>query len=154
MSGSNFVFNITKGSLAYYGGLPATNDAFKALLLTTTGLQADATLADHDTVAAILAAGNTEATFTNYARQTLSNVLVSVDDANDWVTLDCDDISWVTAGGASNNTLGKLIIYYDPDTTASADANNLPISAHSYDETTSGTTLTVVIPATGFAKAA
>lgn len=130
-------FNISKAQAGYYFGLPAANDALKVLLLQSAGLQADATLVDHDTVAALLGS-NTEATFTNYARQTLTTVAATVDDTGDTVKLDTDDVTWTSAGGATNNTLGKAVVYYDPDTTASADANNVPLLAWDYTVTTDG----------------
>lgn len=133
----NIAFNISKHKAGYYFELPAANDAIKLLLLQSAGLQADATLADHDTVAALLG-GNTEATFTNYARKTLTTVAVTVDDATDTVKLDADDVTFTSAGGATNNTVGKAVVYYDPDTTASADANNIPLLAWDYTVTTDG----------------
>jgi hypothetical protein len=153
MSGSDFVFNVAKGKIGYYLGLPAASDAIRCLLLKSTGLEADATLADYDTVAALLAAANDECDFTNYARQALSTVSWTVDDVNDRADGDADDISFATAGGATNNTIGKLVIYYDPDGT-DTDANNVPLTAHDYDETTTGSTLNITLPSGGFVRAA
>lgn len=60
------VFNIARGKIRYYLELPAASDSLLVVLLQTTGLQADDTLRDHDTLAVLLAASNDEATFTNY----------------------------------------------------------------------------------------
>lgn len=154
MSGSDVVFNIARGQVGYYAGLPATNDALIAVLLKSTGLQADATLVDYDNLSALLGGGNTECDFTNYARKTLTNVVATVDDTNDRLDVDCDDITWVSAGGASNNTIAKLLICYDPDTTGGTDADIVPLTAHTYDDTTSGSSLLVTIPTGGFFRSA
>jgi hypothetical protein len=144
-------FDVSKDLIGYYWGLPAANDAVKALLLQSAGLQADAALADHATIAALLGS-NTEATFTNYARKTLTTVARTPDTGADTVKEDADDLTWTSAGGASNNTLGKLVVYYDPDTTASADANNIPLLAWDYTVTTDGVSnLLVTFSASGLA---
>ncbi|MBG0828540.1 hypothetical protein HS041_12250 [Planomonospora sp. ID67723] len=148
------VFNVALGKIAYYGGLPATNDALIAVLIKTSGLQADATLRDHDTLSALLAASNDEADATNYVRKTLSGVTVTVDDTNERVDIDCDDLTYTSLGGASNNTLSKIVICYDPDTTGGTDADLIPLTHHDITLTTDGTTVTVTIPSGGFARAA
>lgn len=150
----DFQFNVSKGKAAYYAGLPAASDALIAVLLKSTGLEADATLKDHDTLASVLAGGSTECDFTNYSRQTLTTVSVTVDDTNDWVDIDSDDITWTSAGGASNNTIGKLLICYDGDTGAGTDADIVPLYAWDYSVTTDGNTLLVQPPAGGFGRAA
>lgn len=148
----NISFNISKDMIGYYWGLPAANDAVKALLLKSTGLEADATLADYDTIAALLAAANDECDFTNYVRKTLTTVARTVDDTSDTVKQDADDVTWTSAGGATNNTVGKVVVYYDPDTTASADANNIPLLAWDYTVTTDGVSnLLLTFSASGLA---
>ena len=154
MAGSNVVFNIARGKLGYYAELPGTNDALIAVLLKSSGLEDDATLVDHDTLSSLLAGTSDECDFTNYARQTLSGVTSTVDDSSNVLDIDSDNISWATAGGAANNTIGKLVVCYDPDTTGGTDADIIPLSAHSYDETTSGTTLVITIPSGGFLRSA
>jgi len=154
VAGSNVVFNIARGKLGYYAELPGTNDALIAVLLKSSGLEDDATLVDHDTLSSLLAGTSDECDFTNYARQTLSGVTSTVDDSSNVLDIDSDNISWATAGGAANNTIGKLVVCYDPDTTGGTDADIIPLSAHSYDETTSGTTLVITIPSGGFLRSA
>lgn len=151
---SDFVFNIAKGKIKFYGELSGTNDALIAVLLKSAGLVADSVLIDIDDLATILSGASDEADFTNYARQTLTNVTVTVDDTNDRLDIDCDDISIASAGGASNNTLGKLIICYDPDTTSGTDSTLVPVSAHDITTTTDGSSITYTIPSLGFARAA
>ncbi len=123
----NAVFNISKGKPSYYAGLPAAADAIKCLLLKSSGIVADGTLADYTTVAALLAGASDEADFTNYVRKTLASITVTVDNTNDRVDIDCADIVWTTAGGASNNTVAKLVTFYVPDTGAESDSTNIPL---------------------------
>ena len=148
MAGADFVFNIAKGKIAYYAGLPAANDALILVLFKASGLASDATLRDLDTLSAIKAVA-TEADFTNYPRKTLASVTVTVDDTNDRVNIDCTDPVYTSAGGATNNTMGKAVICYDPDTTTGTDADLVPLGAFSYDGTTDGSTITIVMPADG-----
>lgn len=150
---ANGCFNIAKGKISYYAGLPAASDALIAVLLKSSGLVGDSTLADYDDLASLLAGASDECDFTNYARKTLASVTVTVDDTNDRVDIDCADITWTAAGGASNNTIGKLIVCYDGDTGAGNDSNIVPISFHDFSYTTSGVDLTAVIATAGFARA-
>lgn len=150
---ADFQFNISHGRAAYYSTLPAANDALIAVLLKSSGIEADATLKDHDTLSSVLGVSS-ECDFTNYSRKTLSTVSVAVDDTNDWVDIDADDITWSSAGGAANNAIGKLLICYDPDTTGGTDADIIPLYAWDYVTTTDGTSLLVSFPSGGFGRAA
>lgn len=149
MSGSNITFNIAKGTLATRAALPAASDALLLVLLRSSGLVADGTLADYDDLAALLAGASDEFSdgtpVTSYARVAVTNPTVTVDDTNDRVDLDMPDQTWAALGGASNGTSGKLIICYDPDTTAGTDSTVVPQTAHSFDATTDGTDLTALI---------
>lgn len=147
-------FNIAKGRVTHYASLPGANDALVIVLLKTAGIQADGVLVDHDNLAALLAATNDEADFTNYARKIITAVTVTVDDANDRADSDFADITWANAGGAVNNTLSKVLICYDPDTTTGTDADIIPLTHHDYPETTTGSDLVAVLNAAGFHRAA
>jgi len=150
---ANQVFNISKGRAAYYSTLPAASDALIVLLLTTTGIEADDTLNNYDDLAALLAAANTEADFTNYARKSITSVTVTVDDTNNWVDADFADQTWTSAGGATNNTLAKLLICYDPDTGAGTDSTVIPLTHHDFSVTTDGSDLVAQLAAAGFYRA-
>lgn len=139
----NVLFNSSKGKLATYGGLPATNDAIKVLLLHSCAL-GDAALVDCDTIADVLASSVEQTTM---GRKTMSSVTVAVDDTSNWVSLDCADFGWT---GASGTTTVALIYYYDPDTTASSDSNNIPLSKHDFFTTPSGGDINVQVA--GFAR--
>lgn len=149
MSGADFVFNTSKGRVAYYASLPAANDALVMVLCKATGLATDIVLRDLTDLGTILAGSTDEATFTNYTRQVLTTVTVTVDNTNDIVNIDCDDVTYTNAGGASNNTMGKALICYDPDTTTGTDSSVVPIAAYSYDGTTDGSTIVLTMPTNG-----
>lgn len=144
------IFNIARGKIGYYLGLPAASDAIRIVLLKTSGLQADATLVDHNDLAAILAASNDEADFTNYTRKTAASVTLTVDDTNERADGDFADLTWTSAGGAANNTMGKLLVCYDDDTGGGTDANIVPLTHHDITATTDGTDLTITVPSQGF----
>ncbi|HEY9337895.1 MAG TPA: hypothetical protein VIQ79_25860 [Kribbella sp.] len=126
MATNPFVFNIAKGKIAYYAGLPATNDALVLVWAKNTGLEADGTLKDYDSLAALLAAANDECDFTGYARRTLSSVTVTVDDSGDKVVIDCADPASYTNTGSAQ-VAGAAIVCYDPDTTGGTDADLIPL---------------------------
>lgn len=157
---SNGVFNIAKGRVyELYRNVknasPA-NSAFIVVLFKV--IQADATLIDYDDLAAIKAAANTECDFTNYARKTLAAAALAAiplpDDVNDWVNLAIPNQVWTAAGGATNNSVVKLLVCYDNDTTGGTDANIVPMTYHDFVVTTDGTDITGVVAAAGFYRAA
>lgn len=147
------VANIAKGRVVHYSTLPAANDALILLLLKAGGLEADGTLVDYDTVAALLAAANDEADFTNYGRKTITSVTVTVDDVNDRVDVDFADQTYSSAGGGTNNTLGKAVVAYDPDTTGGSDSDLIPLTYHDFSATTDGNDLVAVVDSAGFYRA-
>ncbi len=141
------VFNIAKGAFAEK--IRDSASSVGILLLKTA--ESDATLRDYDTVAAILAGSNTEADFTNYARKTGITGTVTVDNTNDRVDCDIPDQTWSSAGGASNNTLAKAIVFYQE---SAADSGRVPLTHHDFAETTTGSDITLQVNASGFARAA
>lgn len=154
------VFNIAKGHVNEYqnridGNDPA-NSAWIIVLLSAS--VADGTLEDFDTLALVIAdAGVTEATFTNYARKVLTDTDIAaavVDDTNNRKESDFPDQTWTSAGGATNNTLVKLLVCYDSDTTGGTDANIVPCTHHDFAFTTNGGDLTAQVNAAGFFRAA
>lgn len=147
-------FNVAKGKAGYYATLPGTNDALVVVLLKATGLEADDTLNNHDTLAALLAAANDEADFTNYARKTVTAVTNTVDDTANRLDSDFADQTWTTAGGAANNGLGKLLVCYDPDTLGGSDTDIIPLTYHDFTATTDGSDLVAQVATAGFYRAA
>lgn len=141
------VFNIAKGAAAE----KVRDGATALLILLLKANEAEATLRDRDDVAAILANGSTEADFTNYARKTGLTGTITVDDTNDRVDVDIPDQTWTAAGGASNNTLTKLIVAYQE---SAADSGRVPLTHHDFAATTDGSDLTAQINSAGFFRAA
>lgn len=146
---ADFVFNIAKGKAAYYSTLPATNDGLIVVLLKTAA--ADATMKDFDTLSAVLAGGSVEADFASYARKSLTSATVTVDDTNDRVDVDIADQTWTAA--TTGQTLAKLLVCYDPDTTTGTDTTVIPLTAHDFAVTTDGTDLIAQVAAAGFYRA-
>jgi hypothetical protein len=144
---ANGVFNIAKGAFAE----KFRDGAANGLVLLLKANEAEATLIDRDDVAAVLANGSTEADFTDYARKTGLTGTITVDDSNDRVDVDLPDQTWVGAGGATNNTLTKLIVAYQQ---SAADSDRIPLTHHDFAATTDDSDLTAQFNAAGFARAA
>lgn len=141
------VFNIAKGAAAEMVRDGATN--LGMILLRANETEAD--LIDHDNLSVLIgAAGNTEANFTNYGRKTGLTGTITVDDTNNRVDIDVPDQTWSSAGGAANNTLTKLIVYYE---NSASDAGRVPLTHHDFAITTDGSDVTAVINASGFYRA-
>ena len=150
---ADFVFNIAMGKVSYYAGLPAANDALIAVLIETSGLEADATLKDYDTLSALLAGTSNEPSGGTYARKTLGSVTVTVDDTNDRVDVDCADPVWTALTTTGNAACSKLLICYDGDTTSGTDADIIPLTCHDFSFTPDGTDVTGTVAAAGFFRA-
>ena len=152
---ANIVFNIAKGEVNAYTKRVVNNDpansALVVVLLKTA--EADGILQDYNTLGNILAGANTEANFTNYSRKTLTNTelsLPTVDDSGNQQFSDAPDLTYVSAGGAVNNAIVKMLICYDSDTTSGTDANLVPLVAIDWVITTDGNDLVAVFGSTGF----
>lgn len=142
------ILNIAKGAFAE----KFRDGAANGIVMLLKAAEVDATLVDYADLAALLVpAGNTEATFTNYARKTALTGTITVDNTNDRVDVDLPDQTWTAAGGASNDTLVKLIVAYEE---AAADATRIPLSHHGFAVTTDGSDLTAQFNAAGFGRAA
>lgn len=141
----NLIFTASKGRLVRFCDLATGSDAIGVMLLTTTGLVADTTLQDYTSVQAMLTAGNTEATFTNYARKFFtSGITITPNFTANTNTISMANFTWTAAGGALNNTLGKLVTYYRP-TPSSTDSACVPMTFHDLTATTIGSDLLVSI---------
>jgi hypothetical protein len=140
------VFNIAKGAVA-----EKIRDGASAILVMLLKVsEAAATLGDRATVAAILAASNTECNFTNYVRKTGITGTITVDNVNDRVDCDIPDQVWSVAGGAVNNTTTKLIIAYQE---SAADSGRIPLTHHDFVITTDTSNVNAELNAAGFFRA-
>ncbi len=145
---ADIVFNVSKGRLAYYASLPATNDALKLVPIETSGIVSDATMRDYTTLDAILAGASNEQT--TIGRKTLASVSVTVDQSNDRVDLDAADVTYTAATG---NAISAVVVVYDPDTTSPVDANMIPLVKLDCVATPDGSDLLIQFNAAGFARA-
>lgn len=139
MSGTNFVFNIAKGSVAEKIRDGAN---IQILALAVSGLEADSVLIDVDTVSALVAGTTNEVTNTNYVRKSIANASITllVDDTNDRADVDVADQTWATILAGDN--WAKLVTCED---VGGADTSRVPLTAHSFDITTDGTDITAQI---------
>lgn len=143
-------FNIAKAkSGGYMDQVGVGNARLIAVLVKAAAIEADATLKRQDTLAAILAGTTDECDFTNYERKTISVVSSTVDDVNDWYMADTADLTWLSAGGATNNDVGAIIFCFDGDITGGSDANLIPLYKMDYTETTTGSDLEVRVNSSG-----
>lgn len=152
------VFNIAKGKVNEYMARVDTNDPTNSaiIIVLLKVAEADGTLEDYDDLGTLLGGSNTEADFTSYARKTLTDTEVtapSPDDTGNKQNADLPDQTWSPAGGATNNTLVKLLVCYDSDTTAGTDSNIVPLTHHDFTPTTDGSDLTAQFHADGFYSA-
>lgn len=141
---ADLMFNIGRGT-----AIEAYNDGADFIVVLLESAEADDTLRDYNDLGALLTAGgNTEATFTNYARKTITNANISltVDDTGNDAQLDFPDQTWTSAGNGTNNTLVKLLVCVD----GASDAARIPLTLHDFSVTTDGNDLTAQIAAAGF----
>lgn len=145
---ADFTFNIAKGFEAWYASLPGANDALVVVVLEAAGLEADATLKDHDNLQALLAGTSNEQT--TMGRKVITTVTSTIDDTNDWRDIDITvDPVWT---GALGNIVGALLVCYDPDTTSGTDAEIIPITKHDFVVTPNGGDITALVPTGGFLR--
>lgn len=139
-----------RGTFAYYGTLPGAGSSI--LLVALKVNEAEATLTARATLAAVLAAANTEANFTNYARIAVT-VGVTVGIASHVTTLDIPDQTWASAGGTLDNLLTKVLACYKPSAGA-ADSAIIPLAQYDFPAQTDGSNLTAQVNASGLMSAA
>lgn len=138
---ANIVLNIAKGRVVeLYNRVKGNDPANSALVLVpleTTGLEADATLIDADTLAALLAGTTNEQT--TMGRKVLTDAdlatLPAPDDTNDRYEVSLPTVTWTAATG---NAISKLAVCYDADTTSGTDANIIPLTLFDFVVTPSG----------------
>lgn len=138
---ANIVFNIAKGKVVeLYNRVESNDPANAALILVpieTSGLESDATLIDADDLAAVLSGTTNEQT--TMGRKTLTDAdlaaLPAPDDSNDRYEVSLPTTIWTAATG---NAISKILVCYDPDTTAGTDSNIVPLTMFDFAVTPSG----------------
>lgn len=157
---ANFVFNIAKGRVAEYCNRVDSNDpansALIIVLLASTGLEAQGTLEDADTLTDVVSGSTNEATNTGYARKVLTDTEIgpfAPDDTGNTFNCDIPDQTWTGVANDGTGGIGALLVCYDPDTTGGTDANIVPLTHHSFAVTPDGSDITAQIAAGGFYSA-
>jgi hypothetical protein len=143
---ANIVFNIAKGRVVeYYNRVKSNDPANSALIIVpieTSGLEADATLIDVDTLTALVAGTTNEQT--TMGRKTLTDsdlaALPAPDDTNDRYEVSLPTFTYTAATG---NAISKFAVCYDSDTTSGTDANIIPLTMFDFVVTPSGTDIQV-----------
>jgi hypothetical protein len=140
---ADFVFVASRGRIVEK--IADQNGKLGIMLLKTA--EADVDLRTRSTLDAILSASNIEANFTNYSRKTNLTATITTDNANNRVDVSIPNQTWALAGGTTNNTVVKAIIFYEE---SASDAGRIPLTAHDFVATTDGTDLTITFSTSGF----
>lgn len=144
---ANGVFNISRGAVGYYHdparGTVGANARITIVVLEVA--ETEDTLNNYDTLSAVLAGSNTEATSTNYARIELAAAALTwtVDDTgNDAQAIIDSDQVWTSVSQLASEVWVKLLVCYDSDNTAGTDANIIPLTYHDFSVTPNGGNIT------------
>ena len=145
---ANQLMNFARGKIGYYAadalGLAPANS--RLVIVVLEAAEADDVLNNYDTLDALLtAAGNTEATSTNYARKELAaaEVTASVDDAANTAKAVIDnDQTWGSVAQATTESWVKLLVCYDADNAAGDDTNIVVLTHHDFSVTPNGGDIT------------
>lgn len=138
---ANIVANIAKGRVVEYYNRVKSNDPTNAAIILvpieTSGLEADSVLIDKDDLAAWLSGTTNEQT--TMGRKTLTDAelaaLPAPDDTNDRYDVSLPTTTWTAASG---NAISKILVCYDPDTTAGTDSSIIPLTQFDFAQTPSG----------------
>ena len=160
---SNFISPYASGRWIGWLECPLTvagvgPDQINARLFKSSGTTADANLKTYATLADALTGGMVECTFTNYPAggkvYVASDFTITVNSPSAGITTAAfnTDPAFLTAGGASNDAVGRLGLFYRPSSGA---ANSAHRCIGWFDQTgsTNGTTYTCDFPSTGIGTA-
>jgi len=122
---ADITFNIAKGRVAELVDPAGQNLPVVVVLLEEAA--ADATLADYNTLAQLLAApSNTECSGGTYVRKTGISATVTVDDANDRVDVDIPDQTWTSLSTFTGAPTVKAVFCAEE---SASDAGRIPLVA-------------------------
>lgn len=130
------VFNVAKGALVE----KVRDGSANLIVLLLSTAEADATLRDYDTLAALLAGANTEVVHASYSRKTGITGTINVDDTNDLVDVSLPDQTWTALSGPDPV---KVIVAYEE---SASDAGRIPLTAHDLSIVSDGSSLTLRFP--------
>lgn len=154
----DFVFNVAKGRVNELVNRVANNDpANSAIIIVAINTsETDGNLQDLDTLAAVLANGNTaELGNTGYARVVYTDSdlsTVTPDDTGNQQEADIPDIEF---GAITDDDVDftDLLVCYDSDTTSGDDSNIVPLTCHDFPIEVDGSEVIATINADGFFRA-
>lgn len=139
---ANFCFNVSKGRIAqYYQNVKDNSPSGCKIVvvpLETSGLEAAATLKDHDTLQALLAGTSNEQTTMGRKDVVAAGLTITIDDTNDLVKVDMADQTWT---GATGSAISGLVLAYSPGA-ASADSLIVPLTFHDFVVSPDGSDVT------------
>lgn len=142
------MFPVSKGRFVSYADLAVGASPTILVILIKSTVQADATLQTYLTLSTLLAgSGNTEANFTNYVRKVISSPLTVTTNTGTGTgsnSVAWAGATWLAAGGATNNSMGKLIFAYRP-TSSTPDSGCIPLAKHDLTSTTTGSDYLVTV---------
>jgi hypothetical protein len=130
---TSIVANISKGrEVEFYERVNSNDPANSALIMGVLIAGGDTleTLADYDTLSAVLAGPSTEAAVAGYARKTLTDADLAAwtpDDTSNRVYL---TLPLQTFSPNTGETWDIGFVAYDSDTTGGTDVNIVPITFH------------------------
>ena len=152
---ADFLFDIARGRGGefYYrvDNNDGANSALIVMVLATSGLETDEVLKGKTTFADIVSGTTNEVTNTGYSRLTITDSGLSAytpDTTNHRLRLDMADLSFgaITAGDGWS----KIVLGWDPDTTAGTDTTVIPWLAWDFVVTPDGTSITAILNTNGF----
>lgn len=157
---ADLVITRGKGRVAEWAERVNANDPANSVFvidnLATTGLESDTVLRQKDTFADLVSGTTNFATGTGWSRKVLDQtggLVLTYDDTNHRVDLDCPDQTWTAVDNAADD-VSKLVFGYDSDSTGGTDANILPATMHDFVIQPDGSDVTAQINAAGFYRAA
>lgn len=130
-----FVFNGALAMIPYYASLPGSTDSLVLVPLEASGLEDDADLRKHRTLAAVLAASNTEQADLGRIDVT-TGITDTIDDDENTREVDFPNQVWLGAD-ATGNDLGAVLVCYSPSSGA-ADSAIVPLTKTAYELTPAG----------------
>jgi len=152
---SSNIFEVGKGKWrAYVDNVIAASPAnCKLVVCYYKAIESDALLITRTTKANIDAqVANTEADFDNYVATELGTVTSGVTTGEAWADAANFTISAAgSAGGGTNNTLAKAILFYNPDNTGALSAS-IPLAYYDCVLTTNGVDLEFKVPTSGLIR--
>lgn len=157
---ADFIFNVAKGRAVELVHRVDQSDPTNAVLVwvAINTSADDSVLEDLDTLAAVLANGDTaELGNTGYARQVLDDTDVAaistfLDDANDRYDVDLPDVDF---GAITDDDVDitDLLLCYDPDSTGGADSAIIPIAQYDFPVEIDGSDVVAEVNASGAFRA-